>query len=301
MHVRIAGLPLSIACDAVCHELAVHAFGHLRGPAVPGATPAEMVVGEVPPARTGSAGLGVYRLAGGGVCVHEPGRLVETYRPATGIRLVVDAGAASDPELVSHPIAAAVAAWALDAGVLAFHAGAVEADGRAVLLVGANGAGKSTAALAAAVTGFGYLGDDLCLVDPAAAEVHSWYATAKLLPDSVAAIGTDRWPRLAVNRLGKAVVCLQHVPTVRLVAGAPIAAIAVLDRRSTAPPGRLRPAEAVPALRSTAVPGPGGMGPWLHAVVALSRRVPVHRVPATWDLAALVDTLRGLASCEATA
>ena len=60
------------------------------------------------------------------------------------------------------------------------HGAAVAIDGRAVLLAGAGGSGKSTTALACALAGLGYLGDDYCAVEPGAGKVHMVYQTAKL-------------------------------------------------------------------------------------------------------------------------
>jgi hypothetical protein len=60
------------------------------------------------------------------------------------------------------------------------HGAAIAIDGRAALLAGMGGAGKSTTALACMLAGFDYLGDDYCAVEPAAGKVHMVYRTAKL-------------------------------------------------------------------------------------------------------------------------
>ena len=46
------------------------------------------------------------------------------------------------------------------------HAGTTEVAGRAVLVVGASGAGKTTATTSLAIAGFGYLTDDITAVQP---------------------------------------------------------------------------------------------------------------------------------------
>lgn len=68
------------------------------------------------------------------------------------------------------------------------HAAAVAIGGRGVLLAGAGGVGKSTTAVAAALGGFDYLGDDYVVVDLGASrpEAHSLYCTAKLDPRAAA-------------------------------------------------------------------------------------------------------------------
>jgi hypothetical protein len=57
------------------------------------------------------------------------------------------------------------------ADLLFLHAAALEHAGRAVLLVGASGAGKSTAAWGLTHEGFGYLSDELAPLDPETLEV----------------------------------------------------------------------------------------------------------------------------------
>ena len=77
--------------------------------------------------------------------------------------------------------------WVLNShGMQLVHGAAVEISGRAALLAGAGGAGKSTTALACALAGMGYLGDDYCVVDPTQRKVHMLYGTAKVLPSSLA-------------------------------------------------------------------------------------------------------------------
>jgi hypothetical protein len=65
-------------------------------------------------------------------------------------------------------------------GMQIVHGAAVAIGGRAVLLAGKGGSGKSTTALACALAGMQYLGDDYCVVEPSAGKVHMLYRTAKL-------------------------------------------------------------------------------------------------------------------------
>ena len=201
--VRLAGRFVRIhVADRHVERLIEHAFGHLRhqlGAERP-TLEVRVAVGDVPGNALSdepSGAVGVFRLPGGGVGVHHVGRQLELYRPSLGIDLLVTAEAATDPELLSHPMAATMAAWALDHDLLAMHSAAVEVDGRGVLLIGASGAGKSTTAMACAAAGLGFLGDDLCLVDPRSRTVHSWYSTMKLFDDSASAIGSTKWSTMA--------------------------------------------------------------------------------------------------------
>ena len=79
------------------------------------------------------------------------------------------------------PMRALLAWFALRHASLLLHAAAVAEDGRAVLLVGSGGAGKTTTALGAWSDGMDYLGDDYVLVRTRpATTVARAYATAKV-------------------------------------------------------------------------------------------------------------------------
>ncbi len=82
--------------------------------------------------------------------------------------------------------------WAETRGCQLVHAAAVGREGRAALITGKGGLGKSTTALACLETGLDYVGDDYVLVqlDPVP-RVHSLYCTAKLNWDQM-----SRFPRL---------------------------------------------------------------------------------------------------------
>lgn len=77
----------------------------------------------------------------------------------------------------------AIIAWAMaERGIQFLHSAAVAAGGKAALIVGASGSGKSSTALSCLLNGLEYLGDDHCLLDLDAnpPAVHSVYAAAKL-------------------------------------------------------------------------------------------------------------------------
>ena len=303
MVVCLAGRILRIrVADQRVEQLIELAFGHLRhqlGAERP-TLELRVAIGDVPGSHLTepSDAVGVFRLPGGGVAVHHEGRQLELYRPSIGIDLLVAAQAATDPELLSHPMAATMAAWALDHHLLAMHSAAVEVDGRGVLLIGASGAGKSTTAMACAAAGLGFLGDDLCLVDPHSRTVYGWYGTMKLFDDSAAAIGSTKWSTMATNRLGKAVVGLSSADGIRLVDEAPLVALVVLDIDDGMGPRLidLPRTKVIPAMRCTAVPLPGAMAPWLSGVATLARALPAFRVPLGWHLDDVVASIREAAA-----
>ena len=80
------------------------------------------------------------------------------------------------------------------------HAAAIGRRGKGLLLVGAGGAGKSTAALACLEAGFDYVADDYCLVSiDDGPRAHNLYGSGKLTPDSAAHLLTLSATKIAVR------------------------------------------------------------------------------------------------------
>ena len=75
--------------------------------------------------------------------------------------------------------------WALaGAGVAMVHSASVGQHGEGLLLVGASGAGKSTAAIACVDAGWDYVGDDYCALHPDGT-TRNIYGVGRLTPSSV--------------------------------------------------------------------------------------------------------------------
>lgn len=106
------------------------------------------------PAPTMSVAL--RRAAGEGWVVVDP----------EGAVIPVPAGGAGALALL-HQLVVAVMAGLQQRGLLAVHAAAVARGGRAVVLSGPGGTGKTTLALALAARGFEILSDELAVLDPA--------------------------------------------------------------------------------------------------------------------------------------
>ena len=112
-----------------------------------------------------------------------------TAGPAPHAGLVADATSVLDGTIRARPAIHAIAAWAAGRGVMPVHAAAVARDGRALLLIGRGGRGKTTTALTLAARGWRLIADDLCFLEttPAGPVIHGLYATAVLTPSVVEA------------------------------------------------------------------------------------------------------------------
>jgi hypothetical protein len=246
---------------------------------------------------------GAYRIAGGGFSVvqHDPPG-VESFLPGTGITLRAGRQAFMAGDFRAHPASFALAAALSGPRSQVLHAGAVAHDGAAALLVGVGGVGKSTTALACALAGADFLGDDLVLVEAGAPggagpTVHCMFATAKLNADSALALGVGDWTPIGVTPKNKTVVAVRD--RLSVISAAPVAALVLL-----APPvtGRPRPqpvraAEAMSLVMPSSIPvacRTGSPADLLAVVAALARRVPAYRLPVSWDLDALRAAMRGI-------
>ena len=135
--------------------------------------------------------------------------------------------------------------WILrDHGVHLVHGAAVGRAGRAVLLVGPGGSGKSTTAVRAAAAGMDFVGDDYVAVSVNPPKVHHVYATAKLDP----AVQIDAFSRTHTPGDEKAVLPL---PTSVIQSTMNLAGIATL--RITGHPESSLEATTPDALRAAAL------------------------------------------------
>jgi hypothetical protein len=185
------------------------------------------------------------------------------------------------------PLRPVLAWWLTAHGRYLAHGAALAIDGRAVLLVGPGGSGKSTTALRAQRAGIDFLGDDYCLVGPAetamapAARVESGgyhvgslYRTVKLRPVDGPAFETQ----LARNEHGrKIVLSIDGERGGRLLCGADLCGVAAVEIGSGATT-HFEPGQAGRVLRALApttfeqLPGVGGRS--LRAFGTMLRSLP---------------------------
>jgi hypothetical protein len=150
--------------------------------------------------------------------------------------------------------------WLLNqSGMQMVHGAAVSIAGRAVLLAGAGGAGKSTTALACAMAGMGYLGDDYCAIDPECRTVHMVYRTAKALSSTLQMIPRLRPWVVNMDRVAEEKgVILFDSPGLDLVRSADLGAI-LLPRVSADGRTRVVPASRAEAMRALLPSTVGGL------------------------------------------
>jgi hypothetical protein len=249
------------------------------------------------------AGNGTYWLRSGGLAfVQDEPALLESYHPETGIELRAAPTAFATGELRAHPARRALAAWFDSPSTQVLHAGAVAHEDAAALLIGWGGAGKSTTAIACALAGAGFLGDDLVVVEAhggcqegAECTVHGLFATAKVNADSARALGIAAWPCLGVTAQDKVVFRVEN--RLRIVRSARIVALIVL---APPVPGRPQAAplalpNALTAILRTSLPlawRASAPAAWLAAAARLARRLPAYRLPVSWDLDGLAAAVR---------
>lgn len=240
----LAGLGVQLAAEEAVADDVLAAFG-----AEPGAGAAAPVlrvsVAALRPAH--AAALALEQLPESGVVHHGGGEVVHLHRDVAA-RLDRRSGhlhalIRHDRELASwqraKPLQLMLSVFLADRGVHLVHGGLVAAGGRGALLAGPSGSGKSSTAVAAALGGLEFLGDDCVAVseDERGFRGHRVYATACLdrahpaWPRGIAApaaapgkevLGPKAWPALAREAVIEAVV-LPRVTSGRMVALAPAA------------------------------------------------------------------------------
>ena len=227
--------------------------------------------------------------------------ILSMYEPAsrTAVLWVPDAKRVPSNEIAS-PMRMLLHWWARDNGLQFVHAGSVGIGGRAVLLAGPAGAGKSTAALAGLLGGLDYLGDDYVLIDTqGGATIHSLYSAAKLQPEQVGAFPELRPYLTNADRLAteKALWFVHRDFPQRTRASAEAAAVLVPritgGRRSSLAP--IARSTALASIAPSTLAQLSGSDQWSMRVIAgFLEQVPAFQLDAGRHLGSLASTLRTL-------
>lgn len=204
--------------------------------------------------------------------------------------VVLDRAQELDGSLRARPGADAISAWAANRGVLPIHAAGIAREGRALLLLGDSGSGKTTTALALAERGWNLVGDDRCFLyrDAAGTRVASLYATAVVTAASLLRLQARDWQDIGGTHHGKYARLLP--PAITMAHEAGLAGVVWVSPRA----GRLYEPEAM-TRREALVPWQAALAPllqahgpsagWVRQLARLSSEVPTWRMRIGWDFA----------------
>ena len=183
-------------------------------------------------------------------------------------------------------------------GMQLVHGAAVALGGKAVLLAGQGGAGKTTTVLASALAGLGYIGDDYCAVEPDKALIHMVYRTAKTWRPTL-----DFLPALEPLIVNphelpdKKGIMFFEDDDLTLVRSAQLAAI-LLPRFGTERGTKALPATHADAIRailpSTILGLLGGTSATPRLIMQLAHSVPVFHLELGTDIEAVPDAIAQL-------
>ena len=189
---------------------------------------------------------------------------------------------------------------------LVLHASAVATPSGAAAFVGFTGSGKSTIAAALSTCGFPILTDDCLVVDTSGRRIlaRPFYAGARLLPDSVRAVGASLRSSLPVaHNTRKRRLDEQHLAC--QPEAVPLTQLFVLDRpaaRETCASielTRLRGADALVALLECTfqldIHDAASVRRTFEHQSRLVSALPVHRLRYPWRLNDLADTRKAIA------
>lgn len=194
------------------------------------------------------------------------------------------------------PLKIILNAWLRGRGLPLIHAAAVGADAGAVLLVGATGTGKSTAALACLSAGMQYISDDRCALG-LTPQPHALciYNTAKLHHEQM-----QRFPHLAAAAQNgqpedeKSLVLIHRYAPEQVAAALPIRAV-LLARLAHRSETTWAPILSMPVWRemttSSLVYQPGMAQIELNMMADLVRRVPCYQINLGTDLERIPDAI----------
>lgn len=216
--------------------------------------------------------------------------------PPAALGLAATVSAASTGEMRASPGHFALAAWLCGPDKQMLHCAGIARKGRAALLLGVGGSGKSTTAVAAVASGWSYLGDDLCILanNTKQPTLHSLFASAKLTPQTDARLGLADWATLGNTAIGKRVVLLPE--SCSFLPSAPLAALIAVRPSAdgqvrTAPLPRTAAVRALTLAAAQATTARARPAHWLQLAAATAAVVPAWQLEVGWDITAVIGAL----------
>jgi hypothetical protein len=213
--------------------------------------------------------------------------------------LVLDRAEGIDGSLRARPGVEVISTWAASLGILPAHASGIAVDGRALILIGDSGSGKTTTALALAERGWDLVADDRCFLlrDGAKVKVASLYPTTVVTTSSLARLVARDWYDLGRTHHGKHA---RRLPPGIMVADMVELAGVVWVSPSEGPlytPEPMNRRDAMVPWQAALAPALQAHGPsadWVRSLAALCRAVPAWRMGLDWDFDRIDMALRGL-------
>ena len=220
------------------------------------------------------------------------------HAPALGT-LILDRAEGIDGSLRARPGVEVISAWAASLGILPAHASGIAIDGRAIILIGDSGSGKTTTALALAERGWDLVSDDRCFIlrDGAKVKVASLYPTTVVTTNSLARLAARDWHDLGRTHHGKHA---RRLPSGMMVAGLTELAGVVWvspSARLLYTPEQMNRRDALVPWQSALAPALQAHGPsrnWVRSLADLSGAVPTWRMGLDWNFDRIDAALRDL-------
>ena len=204
-----------------------------------------------------------------------------------------------DGGLCARPGNEVIAAWAASRNIVPIHASGVAIGGRALLLLGDSGSGKTTTSLALAQRGWDLLADDLCFIyrDGPQTKVASLYATAIVTQHSLPRLQAHQWEELGNTHHGKSARRLP--PSINMVSEAALAGVVWVSPHvgELYQPQALNRRQALVPWQAAFAPALQAHGPsanWVNQLAGLSRSAPTWNMRLDWDFDRIDAALREL-------
>jgi len=228
-------------------------------------------------------------------------------RSAPRILGAVTSGQRLSLQECSKPLQVPLGLWLSDCGVQPIHGGLVATERGGVLLLGANGAGKSTCAALCVSAGLTYLGDDFVAFSQesdGSFTGHSVFGAGRMVPEQM-----HRFPEVLPHTIPgrppdepKALVLWSSAYPARVARSVPLRAIA-LPRVVGAEDTRCARTSKADALRAfvsgslfTTVPGPDRRT--VNRLARLIERVPAYRLDLGRDFAVIPHRIAQLVEVQ---
>lgn len=220
-------------------------------------------------------------------------------------KVIFDRSEGLDGSLSARPCRETISLWAANLGIIPIHASCIALGGRALLMLGKGGSGKTTTALALAKRGWDLLADDLCFIyhDGPQTMVASLYATTLVTQNSLNRLQASLWEDLGNTHHGKSARRLP--PNINIVTEAELAGMVWVSQNvgDLYKPKFLNRSQALVPLQAAFAPALQARGPsenLVNQLAGLSRSAPTWNMRLDWEFDKIDHALRELINRTST-